>query len=118
MYASISSGQVQAGKLDEYLQLFRDTIAPAAKRLKGFREVYVLADSATNKVQTIAFYETQADAQAVQTNGDFQRLLAMLGDTLVRDSVLRTGYEVSFHGVSLQGTTPGVPHSNTARSAC
>ncbi len=96
-YASVSTGQVQPGKLDAYLQLWRDSVAPAAQQLKGFKGAYVLIDREMEKGMTIAIYETKEDAQAVQTSGQFQELLAMLGDTLVRESVVRSGYEVSIH---------------------
>jgi heme-degrading monooxygenase HmoA len=95
MYASVSTGQVQPGKLDEYLRVWRDAVAPAAQQLKGFKAAYVLIDREAEKGMTIAIYETKEDAQAVQDSGRFQELLAMLGDSLVRESVARSGYEVS-----------------------
>jgi heme-degrading monooxygenase HmoA len=95
MYASVSTGQVQPGKLEKYLQVWHDSVAPAAQQLKGFKAAYVLVDREAEKGMTIALYETKEDAQAVQTSGRFQELLAMLGDTLVRESVVRSGYEVS-----------------------
>src|SRR5262245_12923957 len=100
MYASVTTAQVQPGKLDEFLQLWRERIVPASQQLKGLKRAYVLTDQETGKGLTIAIYETKEDAQAVQTSGRFQELVAMLGDTLVRESVVRTGYEVS---VQVQG---------------
>jgi heme-degrading monooxygenase HmoA len=95
MYASVSSAQVQPGKADELIQLWRDSIAPAVKELKGFKGAYVLTDRETNKGITLVLYETKEDAMAVQSSGKFKELVAMLGNTLVPDSVVRGVYEVS-----------------------
>lgn len=95
MYASVTTGLAQSGKLGECLQLWRDSIAPEVRQIKGFKGRYVLTDQATGKTLTVVLYETQEDAQAVQTSGRYQEVVAMLGNTLVRESLVRTGYEVS-----------------------
>jgi len=95
MYASVTGGQVQSGKIDEFLKLWRDSVAPAVKQLKGFNGAYVLTDRETGKGMSVVFYATKDDALAVQTSGRFQELVAMLGNTLVRESIVRSVYEVS-----------------------
>ena len=100
MYASVTTAQIQPGKLDEFLQLWRERIVPATQQLKGLKQAFVLTDQETGKGFTIAIYETRAQAEAVQNSGQFRELLTLLGDTLIRETVVRTGYEVS---IQVQG---------------
>lgn len=95
MYASVSSGQMQSGKTDEFVQLWRDSVAPAIRQLKGFNGASVLVDRDTGRGMSVVLYETKEDAIAVQSSGKFQELVARLGNTLVSDSVVRQVYEVA-----------------------
>jgi len=58
MYASVTSAQVQPGKIDELLQHWRDSLAPAVKGLKGVQAAYVLTDRETGKGMTLVLYDT------------------------------------------------------------
>jgi hypothetical protein len=68
MYASVTTGQVQPDKLNEFLRLWRDSLAPALPQLAGFTEASVLTDQETGKVITTVMYATKENAQAVQTS--------------------------------------------------
>lgn len=57
--------------------------------------VYVLTDAETNKAITVALYETKADAERTQTSGDFREAVERLSSTLILESIVREGYEVS-----------------------
>lgn len=95
MYASVATAQTQPGKADEFLDIWRNSIAPAAKKLPGFKGAYVLTNPDTGKGMSVALYETEADAKAAQTSGKFQELVAMVASTIVAGSVVREVYEVS-----------------------
>jgi heme-degrading monooxygenase HmoA len=95
MYASVSSGQVQPGKLDEYLSIYRESVKPVIEGFPGIKNLYVLTDAEKGKGMVIVIYETVADAERTQTSGDYQKVIGMLSSTLVLESVVREGYEVS-----------------------
>src|SRR5262245_45062715 len=65
MYARVTTGQVQPGKLDELIHLYED-LAPQLRGLKGFVNTQLLTDRAANKVIVVSQYETQADLEAVE----------------------------------------------------
>ena len=94
MYASVAIFMSQPGKLDELLTAFRDKIVPVIKE-SAIQHEYVLTDAKTNKVIAIALYETEAEAEQMQISGEFQRLIGMMADTLIVESVTRGGYDVS-----------------------
>ena len=95
MYASVSTGQVQPGKMDEFLSIYRESVKPLIEGFPGVKNLYVLTNAEKDKGMTIALYETEADAERTQTSGDFQKAMGMLSSTLVLESVVREGYEVS-----------------------
>ena len=73
MYARFGEVKVKAGKLDEFVKVFRDEMVPQARRQKGFKGVTVLADATANRAVLMSFWETEADARAVeQSSGSFQ----------------------------------------------
>ncbi len=95
MYASVTTVQSQPGKLEEGLSIWRDSLAPLIKELPGFKGLYVLTNPDKGKAMSVVLYETEADAEATQTSGKFQEYVAMFGATIVPESVVRDGYEVS-----------------------
>ena len=95
MYASVTSGQVQPGKFEEYLSIYRESVKPVIDGFSGINNLYVLTDAEKGKGMVIVIYETEADAERTQTSGDYQKVIGMLSSTLVLESVVREGYEVS-----------------------
>lgn len=97
MYASVTTGQVQAGKLTDFITLWNDSIKPFVQTFPGFVDVYVLTDQTTNAVITVALYETETAATATQTSGKFQEIVGIVAHLLILETVVRKGYEVSIH---------------------
>lgn len=95
MYASVTSAKVQPGKLDKSLTTYRESAIPAIKEISGLKHFFVLTDAKTNEGMSIAIYQSEADAERTQTNGDFQKVVGMLASTLVVKTIARKGYEVS-----------------------
>jgi len=95
MYASVTSAQLQSGKLDEFLTVYRESVLPLVKDFPGLKHLYVLTDASTNQGMTIALYATAADAERIQANGEFQKAVGILASMLVIESIERNGYEVS-----------------------
>jgi len=95
MYASVTIGDCQPGKMDEFIATWRDSVKPVVKTYPGFKNIFLLTNTELNKGVTIAFYETKADAERTQSSGDFQKVVEILASTLAMETVVREGYEVS-----------------------
>jgi heme-degrading monooxygenase HmoA len=69
MHARVGIIQVQPGKVDEFVRIFRDAMVPPARVQKGFKGVIVLTDRDADKVIGFSLWETEADARAMETSG-------------------------------------------------
>lgn len=76
MYAIAVTAQVQSDKFEEATSIFRDMVVPAYRQLNGFRHAYLLIDPSTGRSLGISVWETEADRNAVQSNGALQEQLA------------------------------------------
>ena len=72
MYARVVTVHIQPDRLDEVIQVFRDSISPVAKQQKGNKGGYLLTDRKTGKAISVALWETEADMEAGET-GDYLR---------------------------------------------
>jgi heme-degrading monooxygenase HmoA len=64
MYARNVTVQNAPDKLDEVIQLWRESVVPSLKQQKGFKRAYLLVERSTGKVRTMGLWETEADLQA------------------------------------------------------
>jgi len=72
MHAQVVRAQIQPGKLDELISLFRDSVIPVARAQKGYRVAYMLVDSETNRAMTVSLWETEADLAAIASSGFYR----------------------------------------------
>ena len=94
MHARVITRQYQSGKIDEGLQIFRESILPETRRQRGFQGVTALIDRSTGKTMTISFWQTEADAQASGASSPFfQAQLAKI-DALFSAAPTIETYEV------------------------
>ena len=64
MHARLITSQYQLDKLDEALQLYRETILPELRQLPGFKGVMGLVDRSKGKAIALTLWESEADARA------------------------------------------------------
>ena len=64
MFARVSTIMGRPERIDESIRLTRETIIPAAKKMKGFKGLYSLVDRKTGKEMAIALWETESDLKA------------------------------------------------------
>jgi heme-degrading monooxygenase HmoA len=64
MYARVVTAQVAPGKITEGIQLWRDSVMPAAREQKGFKSGRLLVNRQTGKIISVGLWETEADLQA------------------------------------------------------
>jgi hypothetical protein len=103
MYARVVTGQYQSGKIDEGLQIFLNSILPAARQQPGYQGAMALVDRTTGKAITIGLRETAADMQAMETSGYLQEQFAKVMPLLAGAPVVEV-YEVSIQEVQKGGT--------------
>ena len=61
MYAGVVAVQVLPGRMDEAIQVYRDSVVPAARQQRGYRAHYLLTDHESGKCISIGLWETEAD---------------------------------------------------------
>ena len=64
MHAQLNIRQIPAGRMDEVLQIYRDSTLPAVRSHQGFKRALILADRNASKIIAIALFETEADLTA------------------------------------------------------
>jgi quinol monooxygenase YgiN len=94
MYARVVTFQFQPGKLDEALQIARESILPGVRQRAGMQENTVLLDRSTNKMVAISLWQTEADLQADMANAPAR--LAKTSSLLAATPLVET-YEVADH---------------------
>jgi heme-degrading monooxygenase HmoA len=94
MHARVVTTQLQPGKTDEAIRVYRDSVVPAARKQKGFKGGLLLTDRATGKGISIALWETEADMKATETSGYLQEQIAKFGALFAAPPVRET-FEVT-----------------------
>ena len=64
MHARLITIQFQLDKLEEALQLYRESILPEVRQLPGFKGRIGLGDRSKGKALAITLWESEADARA------------------------------------------------------
>ncbi len=81
MYARTVSGLIQPDKVDQVVDIYRDSIAPAAKQQKGSKGVFFLVDRKTGKFVSLAMWDTEADMIAGEASGYLREQIAKAAPT-------------------------------------
>jgi heme-degrading monooxygenase HmoA len=68
MWARFGVIQVKSGQMDEFVQIFRDSMVPPARAQQGFKGVMVLTDRNTNRAIGMSLWESESDARAVESS--------------------------------------------------
>ncbi len=64
MFARVTRFEGEPEQLDAAIKLVKETVAPAAKRLQGFKAGYWLIDRATGKGFSVTMFESEAALHA------------------------------------------------------
>lgn len=96
MHARVVTVQLQPGKRDDAVQIYRDFVLPAAKRQRGFKGALLLTDPDTGKIVSITFWETEVDMAAGRRSGYVREQIAMLESVLTSVPAITENFEVCF----------------------
>src|SRR5436305_2809846 len=96
MFSRLVTLQLQPGKTEEAVRMYRDSVIPAAKKQHGFKGALLLTDASTGKVFSITEWETEADMKAGEASGYYQEQINKFGP-MVTSTPTREGFLVSLH---------------------
>ena len=76
MYSQVLRVNIQPGKMDEAIAIFKDSVAPAIHGWRGLQIGRLLVDRAGNKIMAISFWDSQADEVSLQSSGPYMEQVA------------------------------------------
>ncbi len=82
MYIRAITLPVQGSKVNDAVNMFKESIAPMFKQQKGFKAGYLVGDRSTGKTMSITLWDTEDDASALDSSGFYEKWTAMLGPCL------------------------------------
>jgi len=95
MYARISIGIAKPDKMNEIDKVVRDSILPAAKKQKGFKGFYHLADNQASKGMILVLWNTEADMTTGESSTYYKEQVAKIAPYLTASPTIER-YEVRF----------------------
>ncbi|MDP2982733.1 MAG: ester cyclase [Candidatus Latescibacter sp.] len=73
--ARVTVVRVKPEKVEETLKIYRESVVPAVKSLKGMRGIYLLSDFKTGKMLSIGIWDSEADVISYEQSGVSQAQL-------------------------------------------
>ena len=98
-YARVTVGQHAPDKTDELIKIFRESVVPEVRQLKGYKGVLYLVDRTSGKGMSLSLWQTEAEMKASEEGGHYSRQVAKVLHLFSKPSS-REVYEVTFHEVS------------------
>jgi heme-degrading monooxygenase HmoA len=93
-YDRVLTSTAQLSKMDEGVQIVRDSISLTYKQQPGFKGGLWLSERRTGKITSITLWATEADMLAGESSGYFQAQIAKFAHVLA-SPVVREAYEVA-----------------------
>ena len=93
MYARLTIVHVSKENIDKAVELYKDSVVPAAKKQKGFLETVLLVDKNSGKGISIGFWENEGDALASEESQFYQEQLIKFMNYYTAPPI-REGYQV------------------------
>ena len=78
MYSQVTRVNIQPGKMDEAIAIFKGSVVPVIKGWSGFQSGRLLVDRAGNKILAVSFWDSEADEAGLQSSGPYQEQVAKL----------------------------------------
>ena len=94
MHVRAVTVHIQPGKTQEAIDVYKDSVVPAAKAQKGFQGAYLMTDASSGKGLSITVWESQADMEAGESSGYYQEQIEKFGGIFAGPPA-REHYELS-----------------------
>jgi heme-degrading monooxygenase HmoA len=88
MQARVVTVQAEAGKIDEMVKIYRDSVVPAGKKQKGFKGALLLTGPDGSKGMSVTFWESEADMVAGEKGPYYQEQIAKLAGLMTGTPVV------------------------------
>jgi heme-degrading monooxygenase HmoA len=95
MFARTTTIQLKIAFIDKALEIYKNSIVPAAQAQKGLIELNFLLDRDSGKALSIAIWETEEDAKANEESLYYQEQLIKLR-SFYANPPIKEGFEVIF----------------------
>ena len=95
MYARLTKMQVRLERLEHSVEIFKESVVPAAKKQKGYRGIYLFLNRKTGEGVTLALFDNEENCLASEENHYYQEQLVKVMSFFTAP-VVREGYEVEF----------------------
>jgi heme-degrading monooxygenase HmoA len=96
MYARVTSAEIFKDKINQFIEIYREYVVPAAKKQKGFKGIRLLVDWKTGKGMSITYWESEEDALSNEKSLYYQEQVARFISFYARQPI-REGYDVPVH---------------------
>lgn len=93
MFARMTTGETRLDWMDKFVNIYEESIVPAAKRQKGYCRAYFMVDRKTGRVVSITMWDCEEDALANEKSRYYQEQLVKVMNILTKPPI-REGYEV------------------------
>jgi len=94
MFARVTSATVRIEMIDKFIDIFQNSIIPAAKKQKGYCGAYLLVDRKTGKGNVITLWEREEYAISNEETMYYQEQLIKI-HVLLSKNPIREGFEVA-----------------------
>jgi len=83
MHVRATTITIQPGKMQEMIDIFKNSVVPAQKAQKGYQGGYLMTDANSNKALGISVWESEADMMASESSsGYLQEQVAKIGNLI------------------------------------
>ena len=93
MFARVTSAVIFKEKIDQFIDIYKEHVVPAAKQQKGFRGIHLFVDRNTGNGMAISYWDSEKDALAKEKSLYYQEQVARF-ITFFAQQPIREGYEV------------------------
>ena len=97
MYARVTSAQIDQENIEEFKNIYEESVVPAAKKQKGFRGITLMFDLNTGDGLSISYWNSEEDAIATEKNLFYQEQVAKFIPFYIKHPI-RDGYAVLVQG--------------------
>jgi heme-degrading monooxygenase HmoA len=93
MFARVTTMHVRTEDIEKVIEIFNESVVPAAQSQKGFKRIFFFLDRETGKAHSIALWESREDAAANEKSLYYQEQLTKFLSFYKKPPV-KEGFEV------------------------
>lgn len=94
MFARHVTTEIKKEKIEEALNIYKESVIPVGKAQEGYRGIYLLVNKETGKIISISFWDNENYAIANENSGYFQEQVKKFNGILISPPI-REGFDVS-----------------------